>query len=49
MTEAHTKPGVLVFAYQDVGYACLEELLNRGVQVLAVFTHADDPAVTLVN
>ena len=43
MTEAHSKHGVLVFAYQDVGYACLEELLNRGVRVLAVFTHADDP------
>jgi methionyl-tRNA formyltransferase len=43
MTEAFSKPGVLVFAYQDVGYACLEELLSRGVRVLAVFTHADDP------
>lgn len=43
MTDALSKPGVLVFAYQDVGYACLEELLNRGVQVLAVFTHEDDP------
>ncbi len=43
MTETVSKPGVLVFAYQDVGYACLEELLKRGVRVLAVFTHADDP------
>ena len=44
MTEAQNKPGVLVFAYQDVGYACLEQLLSRGVRVLAVFTHADDPS-----
>lgn len=43
MTEASSKPGVLVFAYQDVGYACLEELISRGARVLAVFTHVDDP------
>lgn len=42
-TETINKPGVLVFAYQDVGYACLEELLSRGVRVLVVFTHEDDP------
>jgi methionyl-tRNA formyltransferase len=43
MTDAVPKPGVLVFAYQDVGYACLEELVSRSVRVLAVFTHEDDP------
>lgn len=33
----------VVFAYQDVGYACLEVLLGLGAEVAAVFTHADDP------
>lgn len=38
-----TDPRVLVFAYGDVGYECLAALLARGVRVVAVFTHADDP------
>lgn len=38
-----TKPRALVFAYHDVGYECLEVLLARGVDVVAVFTHVDDP------
>jgi len=33
----------IVFAYQDVGYVCLEVLLNLGAEVAAVFTHEDDP------
>jgi len=33
----------VVFAYHDVGYVCLEELLRAGADVAAVFTHADDP------
>ena len=33
----------LVFAYHDVGYECLRVLLDRGVNVVAVLTHADDP------
>lgn len=37
------KPRVLVFAYHDVGYECLEVLLTRAADVVAVFTHADDP------
>jgi methionyl-tRNA formyltransferase len=36
-------PGILVFAYHDVGYECLEALLQRGKRVLAVFTHLDNP------
>lgn len=40
MTEA---PRVLVFGYSEVGYVCLELLLERGVNVVAVFTHQDDP------
>lgn len=33
----------IVFAYHDVGYVCLRELLNGGATVAAVITHADDP------
>lgn len=33
----------LVFAYHDVGYVCLRELLGAGANVPAVITHADDP------
>jgi methionyl-tRNA formyltransferase len=33
----------VVFAYSDVGYVCLELLLDAGADVAAVFTHADDP------
>ncbi len=32
-----------VFAYSEVGYVCLEELLRRGVTVEALFTYEDDP------
>ena len=38
-----TGPRVVVFGYSDVGYAGLEFLLRRGVDVVAVFTHRDDP------
>ncbi len=34
---------VVVFAYHEVGYRCLEWLLARGVAVSAVFTHEDNP------
>jgi methionyl-tRNA formyltransferase len=33
----------VVFAYHDIGYTCLHELLQAGAQVPAVFTHDDDP------
>ena len=33
----------VVFAYHDVGYVCLDELLRAGADVAAVFTHDDDP------
>jgi methionyl-tRNA formyltransferase len=33
----------VVFAYHDIGYVCLQELLRAGDAVAAVFTHADDP------
>lgn len=34
----------LVFAYGEVGCACLETLLALGVEVVQVVTHEDDPA-----
>ena len=33
----------VVFAYHEVGYACLSELLALGAPIAALFTHADDP------
>ncbi|GHB96169.1 formyltransferase [Cerasicoccus arenae] len=35
-------PRIVVFAYSDVGHACLKLLLKRGCQVVAVFTHLDN-------
>jgi methionyl-tRNA formyltransferase len=32
----------VVFGYQEIGYVCLEELLDFGVHVLSLFTHEDD-------
>ena len=34
---------VVVMAYQDIGYVCLDELLAAGADVAAVVTHRDDP------
>ena len=42
-----TKPGIVVFAYHDVGYDCLEVLVRRGSRLLAVFTHEDNPKETI--
>jgi len=36
----------VVFAYSEVGLRCLRALLDHGVEVPLVFTHADDPAET---
>ena len=33
----------MVFAYQEIGYVCLEELINFGADVVCLFTHLDDP------
>lgn len=38
-----TRPRVAVFAYSEVGWACLDELIALGADVAVVFTHADDP------
>ncbi len=37
------KPRVLFFGFSDVGYKCLKLLLERGCDVVAVFTHDTDP------
>jgi methionyl-tRNA formyltransferase len=37
----------VVFAYHDIGYVALEELLRAGATVAAVITHDDDPGETI--
>ncbi|MCF0248037.1 MAG: formyltransferase [Synergistes sp.] len=34
---------IVLFAYSEVGYLCLEELIKSGANIAAVFTHEDDP------
>jgi methionyl-tRNA formyltransferase len=36
------RPSILVFAYHNVGYECLDTLIARGEFVNGVFTHEDD-------
>jgi methionyl-tRNA formyltransferase len=33
----------VVFAYHEIGYVCLEELIEFGADVPCLFTHEDDP------
>lgn len=33
----------IVFAYSEVGVRCVRELLNQGVKIPLLFSHADDP------
>jgi methionyl-tRNA formyltransferase len=40
---AATKPRILFFAYSEVGYTCLDLLLSRGDNVVALITHEDNP------
>jgi methionyl-tRNA formyltransferase len=43
-TEAAiTQAPCVLFAYQEMGYACLETLLTMGAPIAALFTHQDDP------
>ncbi len=37
------KPRILFFGYSEVGYACLDLLLERGDNVIALITHEDHP------
>ena len=43
MPDAPARPRIAVFAYSEVGYVCLEELVANGANVAVVFTHEDDP------
>jgi len=38
-----SKPAILVFAYHDVGYACLDALIENDEYIVAVITHEDNP------
>jgi len=38
-----TPKRAVVFAYHDVGVACLQALIDAGMQIDLVITHADDP------
>jgi len=40
-------PRILVFAYSQLGHDCLELLLRRGKQVVALYTHEEDPGEAL--
>jgi len=41
LLSTNERPPVAVFAYSEVGYACLEELFLAGANVVVVFTHED--------
>jgi methionyl-tRNA formyltransferase len=38
-----SKPSILVFAYHDIGYECLDALIQNDEYILAVITHKDNP------
>jgi len=38
------KPRIVFFGYSEVGYECLSLLLERGDNVVALFTHEDNPS-----
>jgi len=38
-----SKPRILFFGYSEVGYECLDLLLSRGDNVVALITHEDNP------
>ena len=38
-----SKPRIVFFGYSEVGFACLSLLLERGDNVVALITHADNP------
>ncbi|HTQ29817.1 MAG TPA: formyltransferase [Opitutaceae bacterium] len=38
-----SRPRIMYFAYSEVGCECLELLLERGDNVVALFTHEDNP------
>ena len=38
-----SQPRILFFGYSEIGYECLDLLLTRGDNVVALFTHEDNP------
>jgi methionyl-tRNA formyltransferase len=38
-----TNSSIVVCAYHNVGYRCIQELLSQGAQIALIFTHADSP------
>ncbi len=38
-----SKPRIVFFGYSEVGYSCLDLLLSRGDNVVALITHEDNP------
>lgn len=43
MRAKNSRPAAAVFAYSEVGYVCLRQLLKAGANVVIVFTHNDAP------
>ncbi|MDD4704429.1 MAG: formyltransferase, partial [Synergistaceae bacterium] len=41
--ENKSRPRIAVFAYSEVGSACLDDLIKEGANVVVVYTHEDDP------
>lgn len=37
------RPRIVVFAYSEPGYTCLNELIKAKANIVAVYTHQDDP------
>ena len=37
------RPRIIVFAYSEPGYTCLKELIKDKANIVAVYTHQDDP------
>ena len=47
MNKPNAPIRALVFAYHDVGVGCIKALLDAGIQIELVVTHADDPRETI--
>ena len=41
--ENNSRPRIAVFAYSEVGSACLDDLIKDDANVVVVYTHEDDP------
>jgi methionyl-tRNA formyltransferase len=47
LNTPNTPIRALVFAYHNVGVGCIKALLDAGIQIELVITHADDPQETI--